>query len=191
MIRITLILVLFLLPLWGNIDAQIEAIQRAPVTERFKLMNAFKKEIVQMKETERIQAMTKLQSITQSKHADKAFKELRSRTRNAKSHTRREIPRSNLQNGSRTEDAVENNVEQETENETENETEGSVENEVEQQTQNETENETEDSVENEVEQQTQNETEGSVENEVEQHTEDHIEREDFEENEHEEEHDDD
>jgi len=170
MIRITLILVLFLLPLWGNIDAQIEAIQRAPVTERFKLMNAFKKEIVQMKETERIQAMTKLQSITQSKHADKAFKELRSRTRNAKSHTRREIPRSNLQNGSRTEDAVEHNVEQETQNETENETEGSVE--------------------NEVEQQTQNETEGSVENEVEQHTEDHIEREDFEENEHEEEHDD-
>jgi len=63
--------------LYANIDAQIEAIQKAPIEERFKLMNAFKKEVVQMQEEERISAIGKLKSITRSKHSERALKELR------------------------------------------------------------------------------------------------------------------
>ena len=62
-----LFMILFLLPLWGDIDAQIEAIQRAPVSERFKLMNDFKKKIIQMREKERIEAVKKLQETLQNK----------------------------------------------------------------------------------------------------------------------------
>ncbi|MCF6244914.1 MAG: hypothetical protein L3J43_07735 [Sulfurovum sp.] len=79
-----LLITLLLLPLWGDMDAQIEAIQRAPVAERFKLMNAFKKKIIKMHEKERIEAMTKLQSITQSKHAAKVFKEIQTKIKNNK-----------------------------------------------------------------------------------------------------------
>jgi len=57
---------LFFVSLSANIDTQIEAIRNAPVEERFMLMNAFKKEIVHMQEKERIDAITKLKSITQS-----------------------------------------------------------------------------------------------------------------------------
>jgi len=149
---ISLFSILFLnLPLIANnIDTQIEAIQKAPIEERFKLMNSFKKEIVQMREEERIQAMSKLQSITQSKHADKAFKELRTRTRvrHTKEHIRtREELRPNMDQENDTKDNVETTTEDSVENETEDQTEDSVEN----QTEDQTENETEDSVENETE----------------------------------------
>jgi len=163
-----IVLFIFLcLPLFANIDAQIEAIQRAPVAERFKLMNAFKKEIVQMQEKERINAMSKLQSITQSKHAHKAFRELRTRTRvhQAKGHIRREQHlRPDVEHEDETEDSVENEAEEQAENETED----SVENEVEEQT----ENETEDSVENETEEHVEQENEEHIENETEDHEED-------------------
>ncbi len=63
--------------LYANIDAQIEAIRHAPVAERFKLMNAFKQEIVQMKEKERIHAITQLKGITKSKYANRAINEIK------------------------------------------------------------------------------------------------------------------
>ena len=78
----TFTLFIFLvLVLFANIDDQITAIQKASASERFILMNNFKKEIVQMQEKERLHAINKLQSITQSKHADKARIELRTRIR--------------------------------------------------------------------------------------------------------------
>lgn len=82
-----LFMILFLLPLWGDIDAQIEAIQRAPVSERFKLMNDFKKKIIQMREKERMEAVRKLQSITQNKDSKKVFKSLKNKKK--KQHTNR------------------------------------------------------------------------------------------------------
>lgn len=81
MMKTILLMILFLLPLWGDMDAQIEAIQRAPVAERFKLMNDFKKKIVKMHEEERLEAMTKLQTITQSKQAMKAIRALKEKTK--------------------------------------------------------------------------------------------------------------
>jgi len=63
--------------LYANIDAQIEAIQHASVEERFKLMNAFKETLIQMKEEERIKAMTKLSTKSNNKHAKKALEELK------------------------------------------------------------------------------------------------------------------
>lgn len=56
-----------------NIDMQIEAIQKAPVAERFKLMNALKKRLVKMKEKERLKALSKLRLSTKSKHAKKVI----------------------------------------------------------------------------------------------------------------------
>ena len=74
MLKTIAIFICFFIPLFGDIDSQIEAIQHAPVEERFKLMNAFKKKIVQMKETERIEAISQLQSITQStQHIENAI----------------------------------------------------------------------------------------------------------------------
>ena len=65
-----------IVPLYASIDARIEAIQNASVEERFMLMNAFKKEVVHMQEEERIDAITKLKTITQSQHSGRAIKEL-------------------------------------------------------------------------------------------------------------------
>ena len=70
------------MPLFSNMDARIKAIQNAPIEERFKLMNAFKKEIILMQEQERIEAITKLKSITQSKYGTHALEELKSHTIN-------------------------------------------------------------------------------------------------------------
>ncbi len=59
------LLILFIpLLLWGDVDAQIEAIQKASVQERYKLMNAFKNKLIKMREKERIQALQKLQKKT-------------------------------------------------------------------------------------------------------------------------------
>ena len=64
---IRLLILLIPLVLWGDIDAQIEAIQQAPIQERYKLMNAFKNKIIKMREEERLQALKKLQSKTKTK----------------------------------------------------------------------------------------------------------------------------
>jgi len=74
-----MLIILFFLPLWGDIDAQIEAIQQAPVSERFKLMNDFKKKIVKMKEKKRLKAIKKLQETIQNKHDKKFMKALKNK----------------------------------------------------------------------------------------------------------------
>ena len=168
---ILLVYISLSLPLSADIDTQIEAIQRASVSERYKMMNAFKREVVQMNETQRIEALTKLRSINHSKHADSALREItRHKTRRYSKH--REEIRERTK-GDDVEENAANQTENNVENETSNETENSVENE--------TSNETENSVENE----TSNETENSVETQ----TEEHVENETEERNE--EEHDDD
>ncbi len=64
---IRLLILLIPLVLWSDIDAQIEAIQKAPIQERYKLMNAFKNKIIKMREEERLQALKKLQKKTKTK----------------------------------------------------------------------------------------------------------------------------
>ena len=70
-----------IVPLDANIDARIDAIQKAPLEERFRLMNQFKEEISHMNEEARIHAITKLKSITHSEHGQKAIKELKDHTK--------------------------------------------------------------------------------------------------------------
>ena len=65
------------LMLHADIDAQIDAIKNASVEERFKLMNAFKRNLIKMKEEERIKAITKLSEKSNKAHAKKAFDELK------------------------------------------------------------------------------------------------------------------
>ena len=85
----------------ADVDAQIEAIKNASVEERFKLMNAFKKNLIQMKEEERIKAMTKLTSKSNSKHAKKALDEL-------KEHTKRNTIQNHIEHHSIDEDTIVN-----------------------------------------------------------------------------------
>lgn len=115
-LSIILITVSLVVPLHADIDAQIQAIQSAPVSERFKLMNAFKQKMIQMKEEERIKAMKKIQSITRSKHADKAFRELQAHKKTKQTKTSdRELTRKN-----ETDEQVENQIEEKIESEAEN-----------------------------------------------------------------------
>jgi len=66
------------LPLYAQtIDEQIRAIQNAPVAERFKRMNAFKKKLVKMKEAERIEALKKLAHSSKRKDANKVLQALK------------------------------------------------------------------------------------------------------------------
>lgn len=152
-------------------DARIDAIQKAPVEERFMLMNQFKQDIAHMNEAARIDAITKLKSITQSEHGQKAIKELKHRARqtyikqicktkrNQERCERNELVRHQK---------YENDIEIDIENEAENHTEEGVEDEIEESI----ENETEESIENETEESIENETEESIENETEDHLED-------------------
>ena len=181
--------------LYADIDARIEAIQNAPVEERFMLMNAFKKEMLNMQEEERIDAITKLKSITQSRHSDRAIRELQQYTkprhirhREMISHVKKrpEIHRDHenetedhIEN--ETEDHMENEVEDRIEDEAEEHIESEVEDHIEDETEDHIENETEDHMENEVEDRIEDEAEDHIESEVEDHiedeTEDHIENE--------------
>ena len=68
---------LFAKNLYGDIDAQIRAIQNAPPKERFKLMNDFKKNMIKMKEKERIEAMSKLIAKSNNPQAKKVLKTLK------------------------------------------------------------------------------------------------------------------
>jgi len=63
-------------------DSEIEAIRKAPVSQRFKLMNAFKKKIIKMQEKERIKAIVKLKNISKSKHGSRALEELKQQQQN-------------------------------------------------------------------------------------------------------------
>ena len=173
------------LPLNGNIDTQIEAIQNAPVEERFILMNAFKKEVIHMQEAERIEAITKLRSITQSRHSDRAIRELQDHARPRYHRNSERVSRTKERNERRSEreyetedhieDETEDHIEDETEDHIESETEDHMESEVEDHI----EDETEENIESEVEDHIEDETEEHIENETEDHiedeTEDHIE----------------
>lgn len=64
-LKLIMIGLLSLTLLYASIDDEIEAIQKAPIEQRFKLMNALKKRIVQMKEEKRMTTIKKLQSATQ------------------------------------------------------------------------------------------------------------------------------
>jgi len=100
-----LFLILFLVSAfsWSNsIDSEIEAIQKAPVAERFKLMNALKKKLVKMKEKERLEALSKLRASTKNKEAKKTIGVV-------EKHTKK-IVKQQLEN------VMENHIENEVEN---------------------------------------------------------------------------
>jgi len=124
---------LLILPLYGNIDARIDAIQKASVEERFKLMNAFKKEVVHMKEEERIDAITKLKSITRSRHSSRALKELKDSSRPVQGNKTRALStsRNKTEVHLDQEDETEDHIEDETEDHIEDETEDHIEDETE------------------------------------------------------------
>ncbi len=166
-----LLSLLFIVPLYADMDARIEAIQKASIEERFMLMNQFKQEISHMNEDARIDAITKLKSITQSEHSEKAIKELKHRVRQTyvrqicKTNKNKErCERNEILRHHKYEDEIEVDIE----NETENQAEEGVEDEIEESI----ENETEESIENETEESIENETEEHIENETEDHIED-------------------
>jgi len=66
------------MPLFADIDSLIESMQSVSDEERFKLMNEFKQEVIQLQEEERMEAMLKLISITQSDNAHEVLEELKS-----------------------------------------------------------------------------------------------------------------
>jgi len=74
---IVILFVFIITNVHANIDDDIKAIQNAPTKERFKLMNAFKKNLIKMNEDERIHALTKLGKTSNSKHTKKALEELK------------------------------------------------------------------------------------------------------------------
>lgn len=67
-IKILLILLLSIYPIYANIDEDIDNIRNASNSERFKLMNAFKKKIIKMKQKERIKAIQKLSRVNNKKN---------------------------------------------------------------------------------------------------------------------------
>ena len=171
-------LLIIFIPLYANIDARIEAIQNAPVEERFMLMNAFKKEVVHMQEEERIDAITKLRSITQSRHSDRAIRELQQHAKPRDMHHRNitsKIKRrteTHIHREHETEDNIESEVEDHIEDETEDHIENETEDHMESDVEDHIENETEEHIESEVEDHIEDETEDHIESEVEDHIED-------------------
>ncbi len=155
-------LLLVIVPIYANVDARIEAIQNASIEERFMLMNAFKKEVVHMQEEERIEAITKLRSITQSRHSDRAIKELQKHTKPKYTDSSERV--------SRTKERTEIHLEHE--NEAEDHIEDESEDHIEDETEDHIENETEDHIEDETEDHIENETEDHIEDETEDHIED-------------------
>lgn len=141
------------------------------------LMNAFKQEMLHMQEEERIDAITKLKTITQSRHSDRAIKELQKYAkpkyryndeRNAKTKERTRIEYDQEDTEDHMEDESEEHIEGETEDHIEDETEDHIEDE----TEDHIEDETEDHIESETEEHIENETEDHIENETEDHIED-------------------
>lgn len=147
---------LIIVPLYANIDARIEAIQNASVEERFKLMNAFKKEVVHMQEAERIDAITKLKIITRSQHSDRALKELQKHAKPTYKYKDHEISKTKERTEvhSEQENEVEDHIESETEDYIEDETEDHIEDTTEDHIEDETEDHIEDATEDHIEDET-------------------------------------
>ena len=163
-------LLFLIVPLYASIDARIEAIQNAPVEERFMLMNAFKKEVIHMQEEERIDAITKLKSITRSQHSNRALNEMKRHTRPTSSHRREVISKTKERTEVHSDDETE--VEDHMESETEDHVEGETEDHIEDETEDHIEDETEDHIEDETEDHIEDETEDHIEDETEDHIED-------------------
>ena len=77
MSKIWLLLFLLIAPLMSDIDELIESMQSVSDKERFKLMNQFKEEVINLQEEERMEAMKKVISITKSSHSDKVLEEVK------------------------------------------------------------------------------------------------------------------
>jgi len=75
--KIVLLILLLYIPLFASIDEQIEAMQNASDEERFEMMNRFKKELIALQEEERIDAMKKLISVTESNNSQEVLEELK------------------------------------------------------------------------------------------------------------------
>ena len=85
----------------SSIDEEIKAIQSAPMKKRFKLMNAFKKRLIQMKENERIDTLKKLTKNAKKQDASAVLKALQKHTRQQKERQKLEaqqIEIGNIQN---------------------------------------------------------------------------------------------
>ncbi len=76
--------------LYADIDAQIRAIQNAPLSKRFKLMNKLKRNMVQMQENERIEALKKLATKPNNKQTKKLLKALEEYSKRKKIHLQME-----------------------------------------------------------------------------------------------------
>lgn len=64
MIRLITIILIYTILLFGSIDDDIEAIQKAPIEDRFKLMNELKDKIAKMQEERRMESINKLKLAT-------------------------------------------------------------------------------------------------------------------------------
>jgi len=64
MIRLIYIVLIYTFALFGSIDDDIEAIQKAPIEDRFKLMNELKEKIAKMQEERRMESINKLKLAT-------------------------------------------------------------------------------------------------------------------------------
>ncbi len=148
--RLLLLILYSIVVLSANtIDAQIEAIRKAPVAKRFELMNAFKRQLVRMQEEERIKAIHKLKNITRSKHGNRAIKEIKTRQRaidRNKHRSRHQLTKERMQEQHRQEvqDRTERTVDREIENHIEEQLETQIENHIEEGVEYEIENQLED-----------------------------------------------
>ena len=149
-----LLLILLSLSLFANIDTEIEAIQKAPVEERFKLMNAFKRKMVQMQEQERMKAIRKLRFITKSKHSSKILKVLTKKGKHDLSKLRtyeREESKTHMISNTAHEEQSENATEDQVENEMQDQIEDETEDQIEDQIEDGTEDQIEDDIEDQIE----------------------------------------
>jgi len=167
-----------MVPLCATVDARIDAIQNASVEERFMLMNAFKKEIIHMQEEERIDAITKLKSITRSQHSYRAIRELQKHanptcTYKGKVFSTTKECTDDVRSGHKSE--AEDYIEDESEEHIEDESEDHIEDETEEHLENETEDHIEDETEDHIEDETEDHIEDETEDHIEDETEDHIE----------------
>lgn len=65
LIKLIFILILYHGFIYASIDEEIEAIQQAPVEERFKLMNALKIKISKMQEKKRMMMIQEIQEVNE------------------------------------------------------------------------------------------------------------------------------
>ena len=61
------LILLSLLSAQSDIDKRIERIRNAPIEERYKLMNALKRELIRMREEERLRIIKKLKHTSKTK----------------------------------------------------------------------------------------------------------------------------